>query len=132
MPFHPERYPANWKAISLAVRERAGQRCEECGVPNGELGKRDKTGIWWQEDSIHNLNSDEGWELFGEFPDMIRIVLTVHHVCQDPSCADEAHMKALCQRCHLAADTGMRVRHAAETRRKRVMDLGQLALGAME
>lgn len=37
MPIRPEnkhRYPANWRAIRAAILERAGQRCEQCGVQN--------------------------------------------------------------------------------------------------
>ena len=35
-------YPPDWPQISLAVRERAGQKCEWCGAPNGEWILRDK------------------------------------------------------------------------------------------
>jgi hypothetical protein len=34
MPFIAERYPSNWKEISLAIRQRAGGRCEWCGAEN--------------------------------------------------------------------------------------------------
>lgn len=34
MPFHKERYPANWKEISLRIRARAGGKCEFCGAEN--------------------------------------------------------------------------------------------------
>ena len=37
MPIRAEnkdRYPKDWPAISKAIRERAGQRCEECGAEN--------------------------------------------------------------------------------------------------
>jgi hypothetical protein len=47
MPIRPEnvaRYPADWSAISASIRERAGHRCEECGVPNYEVGGRTETG----------------------------------------------------------------------------------------
>jgi len=33
-------YPKNWKEISLAARERAGNRCEECGAANHAWGYR--------------------------------------------------------------------------------------------
>jgi hypothetical protein len=38
MPIRPEnrsRYPADWPQISAAIRDRAGDRCEACGVENG-------------------------------------------------------------------------------------------------
>lgn len=37
MPMKPEnrdRYPRNWKAIRAAMLDRAGNRCEFCGVDN--------------------------------------------------------------------------------------------------
>ncbi len=40
MPFKKELYPSNWKEISLLIRERAGQKCEICGVANGAIGAR--------------------------------------------------------------------------------------------
>ena len=33
-----------------------------------------------------------------------RVVLTVAHLCQDSTCDDEAHLKAMCNRCHLRYD----------------------------
>jgi len=29
-------YPKNWKAISIAIRKRAGDKCEFCGIKNTE------------------------------------------------------------------------------------------------
>lgn len=43
MPIRPEnlhRYPRDWPQISLAIKQRAGWRCEcggECGRPAGHL-----------------------------------------------------------------------------------------------
>ena len=28
------RYPASWRGIREAILERAGNRCEQCGIPN--------------------------------------------------------------------------------------------------
>ena len=36
MPIRPEnkaRYPKNWPEISARIRARAGNKCEDCGVP---------------------------------------------------------------------------------------------------
>ncbi|WP_199085980.1 hypothetical protein [Bosea sp. ASV33] len=49
MPIRSEnkaRYPKEWPAISAKIRERAGQRCEECGVENYTLGGRLPGGRW--------------------------------------------------------------------------------------
>ncbi len=35
MPMDRRKYPTDWEAISARIRhERAGDRCEACGVPN--------------------------------------------------------------------------------------------------
>jgi 5-methylcytosine-specific restriction endonuclease McrA len=81
MPIRPEnkdRYPKDWKQISLRIRERAGQKCEDCGVENYSI--RDGS----------------------------KIVLTVAHLDHTPeNCADE-NLKAWCQRCHNRYDAPMR------------------------
>jgi hypothetical protein len=65
------------------------------------------------------MKSDEGWSLFGdEFPDMIKIVLTVAHHPDPMNCAEE-NLHALCQKCHNRLDAPMRAKNAARTRRKK-------------
>lgn len=134
-----ELYPPDWEAISLRIRARAGFRCEWCGVENGAIGSRDKKGTWHDENSIHNMNSDAGYILFGEFPKMTKIVLSVHHLGVDKpdgtpgsthdkmDCRDE-NLAALCQKCHLAADMDTHVANAAATRRRRKVEAGQMEL----
>jgi len=81
VPIRPEnksRYPKDWKQISLRIRERAGNKCEDCGVENY---------------SIRNGS---------------KIVLTVAHLDHTPeNCADE-NLRAWCQRCHNRYDAPMR------------------------
>lgn len=89
MPIRPEnraRYPKDWKAISLRIRERAGNRCEgspafpDCRAANGE--PHPETG------SI--------------------VVLTVAHLNHEPEDCREENLKAWCQRCHNVYDMPMR------------------------
>jgi 5-methylcytosine-specific restriction endonuclease McrA len=81
MPIRPEnkdRYPKDWPQISARIRERAGQKCEDCGVANYSI--RDGS----------------------------KIVLTVAHLDHTPeNCADE-NLRAWCQRCHNRYDAPMR------------------------
>ena len=70
--------------------------------------------------SIHQLNYDVGRELFnGEFPKMIKIILTVHHKDFDKNNNSDDNLEALCQRHHLQKDIPQHVKHAHETRIKK-------------
>ena len=93
MPIRPEnrcRYPKDWKAISLAARERAGNRCEgspdfpDCRAANGQA------------------HPDTG----------SRVVLTVAHLDHTPENCEPENLRAWCQRCHLHYDR----HHHAQTR----------------
>lgn len=125
------RYPADWKQISLRIRERDGWKCKQCGVPNKARGARDHYGEWHEENAIHAMNSTDGYLLFGDFPDMITIVLTCAHLDHDPSNNDDDNLAAYCQRCHLAHD---RDRHTANAKatRKRKRHAAVLATGQGE
>jgi len=104
MPISAEnkaRYPANWKAISLAIRQCANNRCEECGAENAQP---------------HPITGS-------------RVVLTVAHLDHTPENCDPSNLAAWCQRCHNAYDKPHRALNAARTRRRKLgMDdlLGQL------
>ena len=111
MPFQRARYPANWPAISLRIRTRAGWRCEWCGAENGKPNPA--TGS--------------------------RVVLTVAHLGAtrpDGSAGDkhdkmdvrDENLAALCQRCHLRYDIQEHVENAAATRRRKREETGQLRL----
>lgn len=124
MPIRPEnraRYPADWKAISRAALERAGQRCEgspafpDCRAPNRTLG-------YWRDDvfvvmprSLRQAGAVKGSEIDcsdGTRIRIIEIVLTVAHLDHKPENCDPANLRAWCQRCHLHYDRD----HHAETR----------------
>jgi hypothetical protein len=127
MPMDQTKYPANWREVSRAIRERAGQRCEctgECGdehtgqrcnAPNGETIRRDdRQPARW---SLHG-----GCSLcLGGDPECrpVKVVLTVAHLDHDPSHADPARLRALCQRCHLRLDRHQHAANAHATRRAR-------------
>lgn len=123
-------YPANWKDISRHIREdRAGNKCEWCGVANHAIGARDKTGGWHDHDGIGNMQSDAGFALFGPYPKIITIVLTVAHLDHNPGNNDESNLAALCQRCHLTHDRPEHIKNAKVTRRaKRLTSTGQLEM----
>lgn len=132
MPMDRKRYPANWEVISRRVRfERAGNKCEWCGVENGAVGARDVDGKWWHEREIDQMKSDVGYALFaGEYPKIIRIVLTVAHLGtphangtpgdkHDKMDVREENLAALCQKCHLNYDREDHVQHRRDNLRQR-------------
>jgi hypothetical protein len=133
MPIRPEnrdRYPADWPDISRRIRERAGNRCEECGVENHALGGRLANGGFM----IALPRGERGlrleWPVEGEWAwcsngarrewlRIIRIVLTTAHLDHQPeNCADE-NLRALCQRCHNRYDAKHRVAGIRARRRAR-------------
>lgn len=131
------RYPADWEAISQAIRTRAGNCCEWCGAPNGAVGFRGVHGYF------HIVFTPEGKQVNTEpvaVSRLTRIVLTVAHLGAplpgDPPWRGNPHDKAdcrlvnlaaLCQRCHLGYDRDDHARHAAATRRRKIRQAGQAA-----
>ena len=111
MPFQRDRYPPNWKTISLRVRARDGWRCKWCGAKHGQPHPR--TGS--------------------------RVVLTVAHLGvpyadgrpgdkhDKRDCRDE-NLAALCQACHLNFDRDEHAQNAAQTRRRKRSAAGQLEI----
>lgn len=102
MPIAPERraeYPADWAAISLRVRQRAGWVCEFCrqarqGEPHPVTGSR--------------------------------VVLTVAHLDHDHRHGRDEDLAAMCQRCHLTYDAPQHRASLARTRRRRLAQLDML------
>lgn len=120
MPIRPEnraRYPKNWAAISHRIRfERAGNRCEECGVANYEIGGRTPDGRWHKAriTGCDRRLPEPGSEWWCDGPNgvqklrIVKIILTVAHLDHTPeNCADE-NLRAMCQRCHNLYDMKMR------------------------
>ncbi len=130
-PMNFADYPPDWPKISRRIRlERAQGKCEWCGVLNGAYGARDKNGDWHNADDIRGMNHGIGEGLFGDFPRMMKIVLTVAHLGtakpdgtpgdkHDKMDVRDENLAALCQRCHLNYDRDDHVRHAMENRDKK-------------
>lgn len=126
MPIRAEnkdRYPPNWPEISAQIRRRAGNKCEQCGVPNYEIGGRTRDGKWHRAWPVGEKLTHIEWPKPGSYwwcegapfqLRIIRIVLTVAHLNHDPADCDPANLRCWCQRCHLHYDR----EHHAATRRK--------------
>jgi hypothetical protein len=111
MPFQRERYPENWKKISLTIRSRENWQCKWCRAENGQP---------------HPVTGS-------------KVVLTVAHLGTAPAdgTPGDKHDKmdvrpenlaALCQRCHLNFDRDEHALNAAKTRRRRKIEAGQMEL----
>ena len=113
MPIKAEnrrRYPAHWADLRRAILDRAGHRCEPCGVPN-HAWRLANTDDW-----TRNPGQAETWAMDGER--VARIVLTIAHLDHTPENCDLANLRALCQRCHLAYDAEHHRQSAYATRRQ--------------
>lgn len=95
MPIRPEnrdRYPRNWKQISLRIREiRAEWFCEcigECGV---------------EHDGRCPAEHMKPHPVTGS-----KVILTVAHLDHTPENCEDANLKAMCQRCHNRYDAPKR------------------------
>ncbi|MGI5507465.1 hypothetical protein [Lentzea sp. CA-135723] len=103
MPIRPEnqdRYPADWAAVSLAIKQRAGWRCEcrgECGRPPSHL------------DLDQRCRNHHHRPAYGTGS---RVVLTTAHLDHVPEHCDPDNLAAMCQGCHLNYDA----EHHAQTR----------------
>lgn len=133
MPMDRKLYPRNWEELSHRIRfERAGGLCERCGVAHGAKGARDLSGQWHDEHSIICMKSDVGEALFGEYPKIIRIILTCAHLDHNVKNNADDNLMALCQLCHNRHDVEYRTRNRAMSRIERLREkekqVGQLNL----
>ncbi len=145
MPFDRSLYPKHWNVIRAQILERAGHKCEKCGVPNHAVGSRDRRGQFEPTcgNSVHDAAGNGGLS-FKEARELVKhcnewgneklviIVLTIAHVGREVKhdkmdCRPEV-LLALCQRCHLLEDLDDHVRHAATTRARKRAGIGQLEL----
>jgi hypothetical protein len=117
MPIDYKRYPPEWDAISRFIRhERAGNKCEWCGIANGAplpSGRKGKVVL-----TVAHLGTTHPDGTPGDKHDKF----DVRH----------ENLAALCNRCHLNYDQNDHMQHAKETRQRKKRELieasGQLAM----
>lgn len=144
MPVDMTRYPENWKEIVATIRARAGGQCEWCGVFNHAWGFRTRGGVFMP---VHKKPLIEAGCTRPPFKidsaigviKIIEIVLTTAHLGVDKpdGTPGDKHDKAdcrlenlahLCQRCHLNYDRDEHKQNAAKTRRRKILEAGQMEL----
>lgn len=122
MPIKPEnraRYPKNWQEIRTSILDRAGHRCEFCGIEN-YVYKNTKTGVTTTDEM-----QVEDWTINSRHK-VSKIILTIAHLDHTPENNDPDNLKALCQKCHNDYDRPHRLKNSNLTRarkRKGVVDL---------
>jgi hypothetical protein len=96
MPMIRARYPTNWQAIALPIKQQADWCCQECG-------RRCQR----PEESLEQLRSRIGQAKPRQY------LLTVAHLDQNPQNCDDDNLKALCTVCHLRHDRQFRAKQQA-------------------
>ena len=120
MPIDYGQYPPDWKERRARILERAGNRCEFCGVENHAYILR-KRGDWvylTEREVCENGITDK--RLYAK--NLTRVVLTIAHLDNDKENWNvrDDRLAALCQRCHLGIDLKHHMSKAVLTRdRKR-------------
>jgi 5-methylcytosine-specific restriction endonuclease McrA len=132
MPFDRSKYPADWEQIRARTLERAGHKCERCGVSNRVVGYREKSGEFVQLAASKGECGMETETASLDGHKVIEIVLTIAHVGENKhGKMDTSQLEALCQRCHLREDIEEHRVNAAATRGRKWREAAQKA-GQME
>lgn len=133
MPIRPDNmalYPGGsirspeWLAIRERIRTRASDCCEQCGVPNGELGGRED-GVWFTAQDEDATPGEYAFcsDLTGQRGErelrIVRIVCTVAHVDRNLDDHSDGNLAFWCQRCHLRHDAAQHRHNAAITRHEK-------------
>ncbi|MHB9005133.1 MAG: hypothetical protein ACYC6C_13960 [Coriobacteriia bacterium] len=141
MPIRPEMkdlYPPDWRQIRARILDRAGNCCEWCRRPNGQVHAVAPDGAWcdlggerWHDSKGTPIQSrgqlascceDSDWHA-------TKTVLTIAHLDHDPTHNADDNLRALCQRCHLRYDAKM---HASTARATKARKAGQGTLKGIQ
>ena len=119
MPIDYTKYPANWKSeIVPRILKRANNRCEVCGLNNGEMVKAGK--IYTRQNGRYQyrsiwITSISDWVRINSIlisHKTITVVLTIAHLDHDETNLNVAddRLRAMCQHCHLNYDAKEKMR----------------------
>ena len=128
MPIDYKKYPKNWKSeIRPNILKRAGNKCEFCGLSNGQTVYRARVNghmEWFEtKDELYASGISKTLaDFWVERP--VKVVLTIAHLDHDECNHDVKpdRLAALCQLCHLRYDA------KEKYRRRRVMSNNQMKM----
>jgi hypothetical protein len=90
-------YGAHWRnVVRPAALERAGYRCQRCGLPEGAVGYR--TGKLFHPVPARRRHGRQ---------DLVTIHLQVCHANDTPGDDRPENLEVKCPRCHLLGDAGL-------------------------
>lgn len=98
MPMERERYPKDWRQLSLSIKDESEWRCRGCKKQCFKPGEKLSDFIIRVFGGIEG----EAWREAADHPGRFR--LTVAHLDQDPKNNEPSNLKALCNVCHLQND----------------------------
>jgi hypothetical protein len=103
------------------IQSRAGNCCEQCGVPNGITVYR-SAGSWSRSKGrfarwYSECGQEHVWTTAPAKPRAVRIVCAVAHLDRTPGNDADANLRFLCQWCHLNYD---RLEHLAASKLTRI------------
>lgn len=107
----------------------ADNRCQQCGAIRNGYGAIDRYGKWHEEDSIHHMNSDVGYDLFGTYN------WVSHHTVLYVSQPTPENYTVLCSTCHSKEYPGLysaRAQKAVNTKRYKKRKKYETATGQMQ
>ncbi|CAD5984941.1 HNH endonuclease [Planktothrix tepida] len=129
MPMDLNRYPKNWRAIALQVKEAADWTCQNCDRPCRHPGET------WDE---LEKRVENNWEVYVEIDTkefgvvevskFNRFTLTVSHLNHNPMDCRPENLRALCSVCHLKYDARHHARSRSGNKLRRREAVGQLQL----
>src|ERR1044071_947308 len=104
---HLYRTPG-WKAARKEALERAGYKCEECGVPKS-LGRVNRWKGWWQNPDTLRWHDEAGkprTEIppYSERRNNVRLTVGVAHLNGVAGDDRPQNLRVLCDCCHLKHD----------------------------
>lgn len=131
MPMNRSLYPPNWEELSANLKDEVGQRCEQCGIPNGIYIYRNKFNPAKWISAVDD--EDELYYHRTEYPrNPHQVVLTTAHLDHNPANNERSNLRVLCQRCHLIYDLPHHQENSKKTRiqKKKTVKLeaGQLPM----